>query len=199
MLCGLSSLWPFRFVAFSVGGRFGLWPFQSVAISICVNFGIWPFWFCPFRCGLLGCGLFGLWPFRLWPFRSVAVMTCYRNILIRRLVNCFKSWREHPSYCRTTVGIRPLGFLSAVGFCKPHPTTSPHHLPSLFAQHWAYSTSNTLIYSFDVRWLGTALSPTSYILQFCRIWIFIYIIIFSGKFYMKSKLQRCLYINFYQN
>ena len=109
------------------------------------------------------------------------------------------AWREHPSYCRTTVGIRPLGFLSAVGFCKPHPTTSPHHLPSLFAQHWAYSTSNTLIYSFDVRWLGTALSPTSYILQFCRIWIFIYIIIFSGKFYMKSKLQRCLYINFYQN
>ena len=109
------------------------------------------------------------------------------------------TWREHPSYCRTTVGIRPLGFLSAVGFCKPHPTTSPHHLPSLFAQHWAYSTSNTLIYSFDVRWLGTALSPTSYILQFCRIWIFIYIIIFSGKFYMKSKLQRCLYINFYQN
>ena len=55
------------------------------------------------------------------------------------------TWREHPSYCRTTVGIRPLGFLSAVGFCKPHPTTSPHHLPSLFAQHWAYSTSNTLI------------------------------------------------------
>ena len=109
------------------------------------------------------------------------------------------SWHEHPSYCRTTVGIRPLRSLSAVGLCETHLTTSSHHLTSLFAQHWAYSTSNTLMWSFDVRWLGTALSPTSNILQFCRIWVFIYIIIFSGKFHVKSKLQRCLYMNFYQS
>ena len=50
-------MWPFRFVAVPVCGRFGLWPFRSVAVSVC--------------------GRSGLWPFRLWPFRFVAVMTCY--------------------------------------------------------------------------------------------------------------------------
>ena len=48
-------LWPFRFVAVSVCGRYGLWPFRFVAVSVC--------------------GRLGLWPFRFWPFRFVAVMT----------------------------------------------------------------------------------------------------------------------------
>ena len=82
------------------------------------------------HCHISSRGFFGINHFKLGSFAVVAI-------------EC--SWSEHPSYCRTTVGIRPLGFLSAVGFCKPHHTTSPHHLPSLFAKHWAYSTSNTLI------------------------------------------------------
>ena len=60
-------------------------------------------------------------------------------------------------------------------------------------------TSNTLISCIHMRWGGTALSPTSYILLSCRKLIFIYIIIISGKMYLKSKLQRCLYVKFYQS
>ena len=61
------------------------------------------------------------------------------------------------------------------------------------------STSNTLISCIHMWWMGAALSPTSYILLLCRKLIFIYIIVISGKMYLKSKLQRCLYVNFYQS
>ena len=91
------SLWPFRFVAFSVCGRFGLRPFRLVAVPVCGLSGLWPFWFvvvsvCGRYClwpllfvAVSICGLFGLWPFRFWPFRFVAVMTrtlCYNCILL---------------------------------------------------------------------------------------------------------------------
>ena len=36
-------MWPFRFVADLVCGRFGLWPFQFVAVPVCGCFGLWPF------------------------------------------------------------------------------------------------------------------------------------------------------------
>ena len=73
-------MWPFRFVAVPVRGRFGLWPFRSVAVSVCGRSGLWPFRFVAFRfVAVPVCGRFGLWPFRLWPFRFVAVMTCYHT------------------------------------------------------------------------------------------------------------------------
>ena len=55
-------------------------------------------------------------------------------------------WREHPSYCRTTASIRPLGSLSAVGLCRtPHLTTSPLCLVSTaHTQHQGH-LSNPLI------------------------------------------------------
>ena len=48
--CVYFYLWPFRFVAVSVCGRFGLWPFRfvafrSVAVSVCGRSGLWPFRF----------------------------------------------------------------------------------------------------------------------------------------------------------
>ena len=59
-------MWPFRFVAVSVCGRYGLWPFRFVAISVCGRSGLWPFRFVTISvCGRFGCGRFGLWP--LWP------------------------------------------------------------------------------------------------------------------------------------
>ena len=42
-VCGLSGLWPFRFVAVPVCDRFGLWPFRFVAVSVCGRSGLWPF------------------------------------------------------------------------------------------------------------------------------------------------------------
>ena len=33
LVCGRSSLWPFRSVAVPVCGLFGLWPFRSVAVK----------------------------------------------------------------------------------------------------------------------------------------------------------------------
>ena len=50
-----------------------------------------------------------------------------------------------------------------------------------------------------MRGVGTALSPTSYTLLSCRKLIFIYITVISGKMYLKSKLQRYLFMNFYQS
>ena len=91
--CGVYFyLWPFRFVAVSLCGRFGLWPFRFVAVrfvavSVCGHSGLWPFRFVavavcgrsvlwPFRFVAVSvCGRFGLWPFRFWPFRFLAVMT----------------------------------------------------------------------------------------------------------------------------
>ena len=66
-------MWPFRFVAVPVCGRFGLWPFRFVGVPVCGHSSLWPFRFM----AVSVCGRFGLWPFRLWPFRFVAVMTCY--------------------------------------------------------------------------------------------------------------------------
>ena len=63
--CVYFYLWPFRFVAVSVCGRFGKWPFRSVAVSVCGRFGLWPFRSVAVSvCGRLGFGRFGLWP--LW-------------------------------------------------------------------------------------------------------------------------------------
>ena len=73
-VCGRFGLWPFRPVAVPVCGRSGLWPFRFVAVPVCGRFGLWPFRFV----AVSVCGRFSLWPFRLWPFRFVAVMTCYR-------------------------------------------------------------------------------------------------------------------------
>ena len=65
-VCGRFGLWPFRFVAVLVCGRSGLWPFRFVAVSVCGRSGLWPFRFVAVSvCGRFGCGRFGLWP--LWP------------------------------------------------------------------------------------------------------------------------------------
>ena len=65
-VCGLSGLWPFRFVAVPVCGRSGLWPFRFVAVPVSGRFGLWPFRFVAILvCGRFGSGRFGLWP--LWP------------------------------------------------------------------------------------------------------------------------------------
>ena len=78
---------------------------------------------------------------------------------------------EHHQYSRPALSIMPLRVLSTVGRGNhhgPHYLTSlnptPDHHPPLFAQQFACSTSNALICSFHVRWLRTALSPTSNIL-----------------------------------
>ena len=76
-------------------------------------------------------------------------------------------WREHPSYCRTTGIMGPLGSLSPVGLCGPYHSISPHHI----AQHWAYLTSNTLIWPFDVRWLGTFGVQLVIVSNFGRNWL----------------------------
>ena len=82
MPCGCSRLWPFRFAATSVSGRFGLWQFRYVAVSVCGHFGLWPFRFVAASV----CGLFGVWPFRfvaasVVAFRFVADMTCYPLVI----------------------------------------------------------------------------------------------------------------------
>ena len=65
-VCGRFGLWPFRPVAVPVCGRSGLWPFRFVAVPVCGRFGLWPFRFVAVSvCGRFGCGRFGLWP--LWP------------------------------------------------------------------------------------------------------------------------------------
>ena len=85
LVCGRFGLWPFRLVAVPVCGRSGLWPFRSVAVPVCGRFGLWPFR----SVAVPVCGRFGLLPFRfvavpvcgrfgLWPFRFVAVSVCGR-------------------------------------------------------------------------------------------------------------------------
>ena len=64
-----------------------------------------------------------------------------------------------------------------------------------FLQQLKCSISNTLIGCIRMRWVGSALSPTSYILSLSRKLIFIYMIVISGKMYLKSKLQQCLYVS----
>ena len=65
-VCGRFGLWPFRSVAVPVCGRSGLWPFRFLAVSVCGRYGLWPFQFVAISvCGRLGFGRFGLWP--LWP------------------------------------------------------------------------------------------------------------------------------------
>ena len=79
--CGGFGLWPFRSVAFSVGGRSGLWPFRFVAVSVSGLFGLWPFRFVAVSvCGRFGCGRFGLWP--LWPVTIHATSKQYIYIFI---------------------------------------------------------------------------------------------------------------------
>ena len=93
----------------------------------------------------------------------------------------------------------PLGWLSAIQcnwlrWSKWDLTTdltSP-----VFVQQLKCSTSNTVISCIHLRWPGTALSPTNYILLSRRKLIVIYIIVISAKMYLKSKFQRCLYVNF---
>ena len=55
---------------------------------------------------------------------------------------------------------------------EPHLSwlSGPHtcQIALLFAQQLACSTSHTLISFFGVAWLMTAMSPTSYMLKFCK-------------------------------
>ena len=80
---GWQLMWPFRFVAFTVCGRFGLWPFRFVAVSVCGRSGLWPFRFVAVPvCGLSVCGRSGLWPFRFVAVSVVAVSVCGRYDLL---------------------------------------------------------------------------------------------------------------------
>ena len=84
--------------------------------------------------------------------------------------------QDHRRYKATGVLVR-----SWLKWTSPH-VTSPHL--TIFAQHWAYSTSNTLIWSFDDNW--GPLSAISRSLLFWRNWIIIYINTFSGKIDVKG-------------
>ena len=86
-------MWPFRFVAIPVCGRFGLWPFRSLAILVCGRFGLWRFGLWVSVCGRSGLwlfrfvavsvrGRFGLWPFRFVAISVVAVSVCGRCDLL---------------------------------------------------------------------------------------------------------------------
>ena len=109
-------------------------------------------------------------------------------------------WREHHRYYRTTLSIMPLHGMASRNSMQLTEVVKlgPHHWPHspCVCSGTKCSTSNTLISCIHMRWVGPALSPTSYILLLCRKLIFIYIIVISGKKYLKSKLQRCLYVTF---
>ena len=64
---------------------------------------------------------------------------------------------------------------------------TPFH--PVFVQELKCSTSNTLISCIHMRWVGTALSPTSYILLLCRKPMFIDIIIIVGKCILKQNFN----------
>ena len=72
--CVYLYLWPFRFVAVPVCGRFCLWPFRFVAVSVCGRFGLWPFQFV----AVSVCGRSGLWPLRFVAVQVLAVSVCSR-------------------------------------------------------------------------------------------------------------------------
>ena len=71
---GWQLMWPFRFVAVPVCGRFGLWPFRFVAVPVCGRSGLWPFRFV----AVSVCGRSSLWPFRFVAVSVVAVSVCCR-------------------------------------------------------------------------------------------------------------------------
>ena len=99
--------------------------------------------------------------------------------------------QDHSRYKATGVLVR-----SWLMWTSHHLTTSP---PCLFStehtQHQRHLSNPLMWDDWGLFWV----SPTSHSLQFWGKWIFIYIIIFSGKMYVKLKLQRCLYMNFYQS
>ena len=79
--CNISEyhlVWPFRFVAVLVCGRFGLWTFRSLAVSVCDRFGLWPFR----SVAVPVCGRSGLWPFRFVAVSVVAISVCGRHDLL---------------------------------------------------------------------------------------------------------------------
>ena len=65
-------------------------------------------------------------------------------------------WGQHSSYCRATVGTRPLGSLSAVGLRRPHQT---HLSDPLMSDHWKPLWVQLMIVcNFGRNWYSFTLS-----------------------------------------
>ena len=87
------SLWPFRFVAFSICGRYGLWPFRFVAVSVCGRFGLWPFRFVAVSVLAVSvCGRYDQKPFELpWKLWHGLVIASHIKRCIQTLIHVLMS------------------------------------------------------------------------------------------------------------
>ena len=116
-------------------------------------------------------------------------------------VSTYYSWREHHRYCRTTLSIMSLGWISAIQ-CNWLSWSNWYRTADLTLPCVCSATKMPNIKHpyqlLPYEIIGDCLSPTSYILLLYGKIIFIYIIVISTKMCLKSKLQRCLYVNFYQ-
>ena len=144
---------------------------------------------------------FGLVPNRqqaiIWTNESLFYWCAYGSPGLTSLWNSTMfAWREHHHFCRTTLSIMPLGWLSAIQCNWPRwsnwDRTDDLITTCVCSATIMLNIKHTGISCIHMRWVGTTLSPASYILLLCRKLIFIYIIVISGKIYLKSILRWCL-------
>ena len=130
----------------------------------------------------------------------VLIIKCH--VYQAQFVENFSTWRENHHYCRTTLSIMSLGWLSAIQ-CKWLVWWSWDRTGDL-SSPCVCSATKMLIIKHPYRWHPFEMTgdcPESNQLHFIIPWeINIYLHNCNlWKMYLKSKLQWCFYVNFYQS